>query len=118
MTLRIVIAVLVIAGIGGYALFESRNLIRGPIVTIEEPTNGKLFQTSVARVKGHAQNIVKISMNDREISVDEHGFFNEKYVLSKGSNVVKISAEDRFGRQDDTLVEIYYTEPNETLVQR
>jgi len=118
MLARIVIVCLVLVGIGSYSVFEFRYIIGGPKINIETPTNGEISKTSVADIKGHAANISRINMNGRDISVNEEGQFQEKFVLANGSNVVKISAEDRFGRKNEKLVEIFYTEPGEPLVLR
>jgi hypothetical protein len=117
-TIRITIAAVILAGIGGYAFYESRNLINGPVVTIETPSNGQVSRTAVTDISGLTKNTVRISMNDREISVDPTGRFEEKFVLSNGNNRVKISAEDRFGRKTESFVEILYTKPGEPFVQR
>lgn len=116
--IRIILVTLILVGIGGFAFFESGKLRHGPIITIESPRDGAVSNTPIAHVSGVAKNIVKISMNDREISIDPNGVFNRQLVLSKGSNIVKLTGEDRFGRRSESFVEILYSEPNEPLVQR
>ena len=110
-------AAMVLIGISGYAFFESRNLLDGPIITIEKPLNGSVSNSTVTDIKGTAKNIVRISMNDRDISINEFGIFNEKFVLSVGSNLVKIEAEDRFGRHTAEFVQVLYNEPGPPLVR-
>ncbi len=116
--IRFIVAIIALVGIGGYAFYESKDLREGPVVMIDFPLNGKVSSTAVTDITGRAKNIVKLKMNDREISMNEHGDFKEKFVLSDGSNVVKIAAEDRFGRKTEKLVEILYNEPSGTLTQR
>ncbi len=116
-TIRNIIVCIVLAGIGGYALYESRNILSGPVVTIESPRSGSTSNDAVTQITGSAKNISKISLNDREISVDEAGRFNEKFVLSSGTNTVKVSAVDRFGRQKESFVEIVYPGPGTPLVK-
>ena len=118
MLFRGALAVLLLAGIGVYALYESRILWRGPIIIIEKPISGATSFASVADIKGLAKNIVRISLNDRNISVDESGVFQEKFALFGGRNIIKVSAEDRFGRQTESLIEILYVEPSESIVRR
>lgn len=108
--LRSVILVLILCGIGGYALYESRNIINGPMLTLEEPRDGLSTSDSSIDVKGRAQNISSISINDRKITIDEAGWFKEKILLSLGYNVIKISVYDRFGRAKETLMELVRTE--------
>lgn len=109
---RVAIITLLVAGIGGYALYESRNLLRGPVIVIDEPLDGRTSYASVTDIKGRAQNIVRIRMNDQDISVNESGAFQEKFALSNGDNTVKISAEDRFGRTAEVFIQILYAEPD------
>lgn len=116
-TIRGTVVVFMLAIIGGYAFYESRNLLSGPIVKIESPRSGATSNSPVTEIQGNAKNIVKISMNDREISVNEHGEFNEKFVLSNGSNKIKVSAEDRFGRKNESFVEILYPGPGKPIVK-
>lgn len=116
MKIRTIIAIIIFIGIGGYASFESRNLIMGPVITIEAPATGSTSNSPITNIKGHGRNIAHISLNDRPISTDELGNFEEKYVLSVGNNIVKVSAKDRFGRKNDVLVEIIYNEPGESFV--
>lgn len=115
MIIRVTVAIVLLAGIVGYALYESENLLRGPIIVIENPVNGATSNTSVVDIKGMAKNIVRISLNDRNISVDESGVFQEKYALFNGRNIIKVSAEDRFGRLSESFVEILYAEPEKPL---
>jgi hypothetical protein len=113
--LRSVILVLVLCAIGGYALYESRNIINGPMLTLEEPRDGLSTSDASIDVKGQAQNISSISINDRKITVDEAGKFNEKVLLSLGYNVIKISVYDRFGRAKEKLMELVRTEQKSGL---
>lgn len=115
MIIRVTMAAVLLAGIVGYALYESKNLLRGPIIMIEKPIDGATSNASVIDIKGRAENIVRISLNDRNISVDESGVFQEKYALFNGRNIIKVSAEDRFGRHSESFVEILYAEPEKPL---
>ncbi len=92
--------------IGGYSLYEARNIIRGPILEIFEPTDGSAIENPLIEIKGMAQNISSISINDRAITVDKEGVFNEKLLLSPGYNIIKLSAEDKFGRHTEKMLEL------------
>ncbi|MDO8482401.1 MAG: hypothetical protein Q7S86_01120 [bacterium] len=116
--LRSVIVILVLSAIGGYALYESRNIINGPQLALEEPKNGLSTSNSTIEIKGQAQNISSISINDRKITVDEAGWFKEKILLSVGYNIIKISVYDKFGRAKETLMELVRMEQKEGLVRK
>ncbi len=113
--LRSITVTLVLFIIGGYAAYESRNLINGPGLEIKEPTSGFTTENSVVEIVGKVKNISFISLNDRQITVDEAGWFKEKVILSSGYNIFKISVHDKFGREKERLVELILKEPNELV---
>lgn len=103
---RGIVIIAVCCVIVGYTAFESRNLLGGPILSLEEPTNGMTTKQPVVEVRGTARNIVAITLNDRPITTDESGVFSAEVPLSVGYNVTKIAVEDRFGRKKEQLIEI------------
>lgn len=105
-TIKISSIIAIVLFIGGYSLYEARNIIRGPIVEIFEPTDGSAIENPLIEVKGMAQNISSISINDRAITVDKEGVFSEKLLLSPGYNIIKLSASDKFGRHTEKMLEL------------
>ena len=47
--------------IAGYVFFQTRNVMRGPIITIQTPKNGATLSESLVTIKGVAENISHIS---------------------------------------------------------
>ncbi|MDP6387930.1 MAG: hypothetical protein QGG63_01490 [Candidatus Pacebacteria bacterium] len=92
----------------GYAFFQARNIILGPVIKIQEPQNGVSLEHSLVGIEGTAKNISHISMNDRQIFTDEQGQFREKLLLSYGYNIITIKAKDRFGRKTKKTLELIY----------
>lgn len=113
---RVSIIALVCIAIAGYALYETRNIIMGPVILVDEPTNGATTRQSLLEVRGRTKNISSITLNDRPITVDESGIFREEITLATGYNIAKISGRDRFGRQKEILVEIIREEGTDGLV--
>ena len=113
---RVSIIALICVAIAGYALYEARNIIQGPTISIEEPTNGMTTRQSLLEVRGRTKNISSITLNDRPITVDESGVFKEEITLGTGYNIAKVVVEDRFGRQKVALVEIIREESVDGLV--
>jgi hypothetical protein len=106
--LKFTIVGIFIITIFGYAFFQARNIISGPIIKIHAPLNGASFNNSLIKIKGIAKNISYISMNDRQIFTNENGEFGEKLLLSDGYNIITIKAEDRFGRKTESKLELIY----------
>jgi len=108
--LKILIIVLAVSGLVFYAVFNSRIFIAGPQISIESPANGENFiDEQLIQIKGSASNIAFIRLNGRQISVNEEGFFDESLLLSSGYNIIWITAEDRFGREEKEQLELTYS---------
>lgn len=99
-----------LAIIGIYALFQARFLILGPRIHLESPTDGFVASSSLVYVRGTAQNVTFISLNDRPIFLDEKGRFEEKFLAYPGRSTIIIKARDRFGRETERTTRIVLTE--------
>lgn len=102
-----------------YGIFNARNLIIGPTIEIYSPTENTETTENTATIKGKAGNIAFISLNERPISVNLEGLFEEKLLLSPGSNTIEIKAVDRFKKETKKTIEIYYkqsTSTNENVI--
>ncbi len=109
-TLKISSIIAIILFIGGYSFYESRNIRKGPVLEVFEPTDGSAIEKPLIEIKGATQNVSSISMNDRLITIDKDGVFNEKILLSPGYNIIKLSASDKFGRRTEKMLELVLTE--------
>ena len=102
--LWIVLFLLLIA----YTLFQGRFVILGPSIHITYPTDGERLDAQVYTITGNAQNISYISLNDRQIYVDQQGNFSEKLIAPLGLSIITVRARDRFGRQKEQSVRVVY----------
>lgn len=100
--------IVLFAAIIGYGIFTSRYLIEGPIVTIDSPQNGATETSPLVEIDGTAQNITYISLDDRQIFIDENGRFSEKLLLQPGYSIIKVYAKDRFGRSTTKTLGLVY----------
>ena len=85
----------------GYGLFEARNLLTGPVITVLTPQNGSKQITPLVEVAGVVKNVSDISLNDRPITMDMSGNFSEKVLLAPGYNILKLTVADKFGRKKE-----------------
>jgi hypothetical protein len=97
-----------------YGLFNARNLIMGPTIEIFSPAKDMETEENVIIVNGRAKNITFISLNEKPISVDTQGLFEEKLLLSPGSNIIEIKARDRFKKEIKKVIKIYYKQSTTT----
>ena len=97
-----------------YGLFQARNLIIGPRIILSTPQNGENVLNPLVIVSGSAVNITYISLNDRQIFVDDQGNFSEKLLVPPGYTIIKLEARDKFGRTTTKLIELNYTTSTST----
>lgn len=87
-----------------YALFRSSDLIFGvKIKNVNLKTEERII-----KITGNAKNAVNLSLNGREISVDERGNFSETVALLPGYNIVSLQALDKFENRDEKSYQLIY----------
>lgn len=102
------IIVLVALSLCVYVYLQSKEYLRGPVVTLEEPTNGALSTTSRIQLLGTAKNVSFLTLNGRQIFTDERGRFRESLLLQNGYNIMTLEAKDRFGHVKTRRLELVY----------
>lgn len=85
-----------------YILFQARFLIGGPQIQLTNEPDSVQTQPQVV-ITGITANITDLWLNGRPIVTDETGAFREAILLENGYTIVRIEAEDRYGRR--TFVE-------------
>jgi hypothetical protein len=90
-----------------YVHFQARNLIEGPSITLSD-TPVTIQHERTLTLSGRAENIVKLTVNGREIHTNERGEFTQALVLENGYTVVTLEAQDRFGRGTTLTREYVY----------
>lgn len=81
-----------------FVLLRSLNYIRGPEIIIDYPVDGNTIASSSIKIRGQANRIVKIMLNDFPITVDEQGKWSENLLIFPGLNKITIKVQDQFGR--------------------
>jgi len=103
--------VILLVGLIGYAIFNSRILIAGPQIDIMKPKNGStITENPLIRVSGTAENISFLELNGKRINVNEERKFNEPVLLYPGYNIVTMVATDKFNRVIENKIEVVYKE--------
>ncbi len=107
-TLKIGLVSILFLFIVVFVFFNSRNLIFGvKIKNVNLKDNLKVSE-SIFEITGTAKNAVKLSIDGREISVDQKGNFDETIALLSGYNLVNIKAQDKFGKIDEKNYKVMY----------
>lgn len=92
----------------GYAYYEARGLLFGPVIDLSSQTT-TVVSTPYVLIQGQALRIASLSVDGEPIQVTETGAFQEPYVLSPGVNRIVFDAKDKYGHATEKVVEIVYT---------
>ena len=99
-TLKIALLSALFVFITIYAFFNTRDLIFGVKIKNVNIVNS-IDKINIIKITGNAKNAKNLTLNGREIFIDQNGNFNETLVLLLGYNVINIKAEDKFGYKDE-----------------
>jgi len=91
-----------------YAFFRSNDLIFGVRIKNVNITDDMKATESIQKIIGNAKNAIKLTINGREISIDEAGNFNETIALLPGYNIINITARDKFEDTDEKNYNVIY----------
>ncbi len=89
-----------------YAFFRSKDLVFGVQIRNVD-INGAPIQSGATiadntmEITGNARNAVDLTLDGREISIDQAGNFDETIALLPGYNIISIRAQDKFGHTDE-----------------
>ncbi len=93
-----------------YGFYRSSDLIFGVKIQNVNIENWTTYNGSVLPVTGNARNATLLTLNGREISIDQQGNFEETIALISGYNIVTLRAEDKFGLSDEKIYKLMYRE--------
>ncbi len=96
-----------------YVLFQARLLIAGPQIALS-PQNIVQNERLIS-LEGQAKNIVRMTLNGRQIFTDTYGNFKEALVLENGYTIATLQAEDRYGRVTNHTETFVLTEEARTI---
>jgi len=111
---RLCASIILVCILVAYGIFNARNLIIGPTIEIFRSDQNVETSENLFTVNGRAKNIAYISVNEKPIFVDTEGLFEEKLLLSPGSNIIEIKARDRFKNEIKKTIMIYYKQSTTT----
>jgi hypothetical protein len=99
-----------------YAFWGSHNLIFGVKIKDVNIVDGVKMTEGIIKITGNAKNAINLTLNGREITINENGDFNETIALLKGYNVVNITAKDKFGYVDEKNYQVINNERSEYIL--
>lgn len=103
---KVSLFIIIFTVIAGYSYYQARAIIHGPEINITSPKPASTLDSPLVEIKGNAKNVSFITLNDRQIYVDNEGNFKEELLLSPGYNTWEIEAKDKFGRVVSKKIEL------------
>lgn len=91
-----------------FVFFNSRELIFGVKIKNVDIADNQKVTDSILKITGNAKNAVELTLDGREISIDQSGNFDETIALAPGYNVINIKAQDKFGNVDEKNYKVMY----------
>lgn len=91
-----------------YAYFQAHNVLFGPSITISTPESGFTVESQLVEITGGVSNVAEFSLDGRTIILNESGEFTEKLLLAPGVNTFEFIAKDKFGRQRNEILQVFY----------
>ena len=82
----------------GYAGFEARRYLEGPIIQIDSPKEGETLTGHAVRVTGHGENLSYFYINGYQAYLDRDGSFSYLYTPPEGYATLTAQGRDRFNR--------------------
>ena len=98
------------AFIGIYSIFQIKALAQGVNLDIRGIVDGAVFNKDNLMLEGLALHANLITINGKEVSVDQDSNFSEELVLSPGYNIITIEAQDKFNKKSKEIYRVIYEE--------
>jgi hypothetical protein len=96
-----------------YALFRSKDLIFGVKIKNVDINgvaiqDGATITANTLEITGVARNAIDLTLDGREISIDQAGDFDETIALLPGYNIINLRAQDKFGNVYEKNYQLMY----------
>lgn len=101
--LSLVLGIIAVSLIFGYFWHQLSYLIYPPNIEIAQPASDFTTPEEFLEISGQTKPDVYLTINGKEVYVDNKGFFQSVVSLKLGLNIFKIEARDRFGKTNTVI---------------
>lgn len=100
----VIVLFIFIVGFLSYLYFTQRKLNNSPQIEILKPIEfSSIVEGNDILIKGKVENMEKLYINDKEVFVDNEGFFEYKYQLNLGLNDIVVKAKSNKGKETEAI---------------
>ncbi len=100
--------ILLLALILGYGIWRSRDLLFGIRLNTVGITDGMTATVPILEFSGTAHHANGITVDGETIPLSEDGTWHDSLALMEGSNVITVTATDKFNRTIRKEYRVYY----------
>ena len=111
--LKIVLLMMLFIVLFGYSYYKTKDLILGVRLIVEGIENGETVSRSEVELSGEASRAIFLSINGREIFIDQDGKFKDSLILLPGYNIITVQARDKFGKEKKKVFEVFLDQNHE-----
>lgn len=83
--------------------FRLTKFLGTPTLDLQEPLEQAIYTQPLVLVKGKTEKESKLTVNGREIKIDESGNFSENIELPAGAHTLEFLAQNRFGKESKVI---------------
>ena len=94
-----------------YASYKLSDWFLGPKLKIFFPIDGQIVTDDTFYVIGNIKNVKNISINDREINIDQHGNFKVKLIAHTPMTIITVNAVDRYDKSLHKVLRVVKNNP-------
>ncbi len=89
-----------------YGGLKTRNLVSGPKISVDNLVDGMTVSNDYITLTGTVRNTSNFSINGNPVPTDRTGAFSYQLLMPSGYSIIKLSAEDRFGKRTENLYRV------------
>lgn len=90
-------------------------LSQGVQLSVNNLEDGQTIDERVLELTGTAKRAISLTINNREVLIDENGDFKDTIVLSPGLNTLTIEAEDKFSNYKKLDYTLWQNDPTTNM---
>lgn len=107
--LSLVLGIIAIALVFGYFWHQLSYLLNPPVIRLSQPASDLAIQEKSIEILGQTEPDAYLTINGREVYLDNKGYFKSVINLELGLNILKIEAKDRFGKVNTVIRRVMVT---------
>lgn len=94
-----IVAILVLAGVFSYLIFQLINLRAGPKLEVSQPLEKAVFNLPKIQISGATDPEAQVLINGQKVPTSLKGEFSAEFELKKGINVIEVVVKGRLGAE-------------------